>query len=93
MTLAVGGSAAIAGLSVAFLAADPEKRRQEQMKETDGDELEAVSGWPGCRLGSRNRWFDRSTMMMLLQQELTSEAQQVILSIGRSCAGEEVLQH
>lgn len=42
IALAVGGSAAVAALSAVLIAADPEKRRAEQMKETDGDELEAV---------------------------------------------------
>jgi hypothetical protein len=45
-SLALGGGVAIAALSAALIAADPEKRRQEQMKMTSGDELEAVSG-PG----------------------------------------------
>lgn len=41
--MALGGGAAIAALSAALVATDPEKRRQEQMKDTGGDELEAVS--------------------------------------------------
>ncbi len=42
VALAVGGAAATAALSAVLIAADPEKRRAEQMKETGGDELEAV---------------------------------------------------
>ena len=42
MALAVGGIAGVTALSAALIASDPEKRRVEQMKETGGDELEAV---------------------------------------------------
>ena len=42
MALAVGGIAGVTALSAALIASDPEKRRAEQMKETGGDELEAV---------------------------------------------------
>lgn len=44
-SLALGGGVAIAALSAALIAADPEKRRQEQMKMTSGDELEAVKNY------------------------------------------------
>ena len=42
MALAVGSIAGVTALATALIAADPEKRRAEQMKETGGDELEAV---------------------------------------------------
>jgi len=43
--LAVGGSAAVAGLGALLVATDPQKRRSDQMKETGGDELEAVKNY------------------------------------------------
>jgi magnesium-protoporphyrin O-methyltransferase len=40
--LALGGGAAIAALSAALLATDPQKRRSAQMQAAGGNELEAV---------------------------------------------------
>lgn len=45
LSLALGGGAAIAALSAALLATDPQKRRSAQMEETGGDELEAVKNY------------------------------------------------
>eukprot|EP00890_Picochlorum_soloecismus_P005386 jgi/Picsp_1/5849/NSC_03208-R1_magnesium-protoporphyrin ix methyltransferase len=45
VALALGGSAAIAALSAALIAADPEKRRAAQMEQTGGDELAAVKNY------------------------------------------------
>lgn len=45
VSLALGGGAAIAALSAALIAADPQKRRAAQMQETGGDELEAVKNY------------------------------------------------
>jgi len=42
LPLALGSGAALAALSAALLATDPQKRRSAQMEETGGDELEAV---------------------------------------------------
>ncbi|KAL6782169.1 CHLM1 [Auxenochlorella protothecoides x Auxenochlorella symbiontica] len=43
--LAVGGTAAVAAVSAALLAADPEKRRAVQTQEAGGNELEAVANY------------------------------------------------
>jgi len=53
-SLAIGGGAAIAALSAALIAADPEKRRKAQMQETGGDELEAVKKYFNTE--GFNRW-------------------------------------
>jgi len=45
VTLAVSGSAAVAGLGALLVATDPQKRRSEQMQETGGNELEAVKNY------------------------------------------------
>lgn len=45
VTLALGGGAAIAALSAALIATDPQKRRSAQMEQTGGDELEAVKNY------------------------------------------------
>jgi magnesium-protoporphyrin O-methyltransferase len=45
VTLALGGGAAIAALSAALIATDPQKRRAAQMEQTGGDELEAVKNY------------------------------------------------
>ena len=45
LSMALGGGAAIAALSAALIATDPQKRRAEQMQATGGDELEAVKNY------------------------------------------------
>lgn len=45
LTLALGGGAAIAALSAALIATDPQKRRSAQMEQTGGNELEAVKNY------------------------------------------------
>ena len=45
VSLALGGGAAIAALSAALIATDPQKRRAAQMEETGGNELEAVKNY------------------------------------------------
>ena len=45
LPLALGGGAAIAALSAALIATDPQKRRAAQMEKTGGDELEAVKDY------------------------------------------------
>ena len=45
ISLALGGGAAIAALSAALIATDPQKRRAAQMEQTGGDELEAVKNY------------------------------------------------
>eukprot|EP00775_Hariotina_reticulata_P011668 gene11668-11811_t len=54
MTMAVGSGAAVAGLSALLVAADPQKRRAEQMASHDGDELEAVKTY--FNTDGFNRW-------------------------------------
>ncbi|KAF6258914.1 magnesium protoporphyrin IX S-adenosyl methionine O-methyl transferase chloroplast precursor [Scenedesmus sp. NREL 46B-D3] len=45
ISLAVGSGAAVAGLGALLVAADPQKRREQQLASTDGDELEAVKNY------------------------------------------------
>lgn len=54
MGLAAGSGAAVVGLGALLVAADPQKRREQQMASTDGDELEAVKTYFNTE--GFNRW-------------------------------------
>ncbi|KAK9866206.1 hypothetical protein WJX84_008512 [Apatococcus fuscideae] len=45
LPLALGGGAAVAALSVALIATDPDKRRQKQTKTAGGNEMDAVRNY------------------------------------------------
>lgn len=52
--LAVAGGVALAGLAGAVLVTDPQKRREEQMQDQGGDEMEAVKAYFNSE--GFNRW-------------------------------------
>eukprot|EP00879_Flechtneria_rotunda_P024716 GHRR01026222.1.p1 GENE.GHRR01026222.1~~GHRR01026222.1.p1 ORF type:complete len:182 (+),score=69.06 GHRR01026222.1:209-754(+) len=54
LSVAVGSGAAVAGLGALLIATDPQKRRQQQMASTGGDELEAVKNY--FNTDGFNRW-------------------------------------
>lgn len=54
LSVAVGSGAAVAGLGALLVATDPQKRRNEQLASTDGDELEAVKNY--FNTDGFNRW-------------------------------------